>query len=486
MDGNPSKKSTDGMVAPRKRISVVFRDTANTRNRNDQICSRVGCSSTANPPKVAQVRSSEKGKSSRPSMQSTSSGKEVIGSSRRTATNPAKPLIKPRKTLTSSGLQADKEGKKSTNVILTEVGKSSGVSKLQSQRNFNQRPGFRQQENESIRPAKQAVSSNKYGLRNLRCNTISDIIPSSCSSSDSTLNRKKTVIKKGNTGGESSLTVKGKMTSSSFEGSNSGSRSGISISEARGSRSIPPPHRDNSRATVRPERSVSRYAGGRFSSQGNKNHTETNELSVELPSSPHCLDLNSPVIEELRDIMPMSPEEYDIPHSLTNQNGFRRYDMENISEVLLALERIEQNEELTHEQIRLLETNSFLNELDLYDRHRDMRLDIDDMSYEELLALEERMGTVSTALTEEALSDSLKRSIYQSAPLDDASNCVNEDKGGIKCCICQEEYVVGDEVGRLQCSHKYHVDCIQDWLRLKNWCPICKGSAALSNSSSSH
>jgi hypothetical protein len=266
-------------------------------------------------------------------MQSTSSGKEVIGSSRRTATNPAKPLIKPRKTLTSSGLQADKEGKKSTNVILTEVGKSSGVSKLQSQRNFNQRPGFRQQENESIRPAKQAVSSSKYGLRNLRCNTISDIIPS-CSSSDSTLNRKKTVIKKGNSGGESSSTVKGKkMNGSSLEGSNSGSRNGISISEGRGSRSIPPPRRDNTKATVRPERSVSRYARGRFSSQGNENATETNEPSVELPSSPHCLDLNSPVIEELRDIMPMSPEEYDIPHSLTNQNGFRRYDMENISEV---------------------------------------------------------------------------------------------------------------------------------------------------------
>ncbi|PNX98897.1 zinc finger family protein [Trifolium pratense] len=488
MDENPKKKGTDGMVAPKKRMSVVFRDTANTRNRNDQICSRVGCSSTANPPKVAQVRPSEKGKSSRPSMQSTSSGKEVIGSSRRTATNPAKPLVKPRRTLTSSGLQADKEGKESTNVTLTEVRKSSGVSNLSSQRNFNQRPGtgFSQRENESIRPAKQAVSSSKYGLRNLRCNTISDIIPSSCSSSDSTLNRKKAMVKKINTGGESSSTVKGKkMTGSSLEGLNSGSRNGISISEARGSKNIPP-RRDNSRTTVRPERSISRYARGGLSSQGNENLTETNEPRVQLPSSPHRIDLNSPVIEVLSDIMPISPEEYDTPHSLINQNGFRRYDMDNISEVLLALERIEQNEELTHEQIRLLETNSIVSGLDLYDRHRDMRLDIDDMSYEELLALEERMGTVSTALTEEALSDSLKRSTYQSAPSDDASNCVNEDKGDIKCCICQDEYVVGDEVGRLQCSHKYHVDCIQDWLRLKNWCPICKGSAALSNSSPSH
>lgn len=127
----------------------------------------------------------------------------------------------------------------------------------------------------------------------------------------------------------------------------------------------------------------------------------------------------------------------------------------------------------------------YLSELNIYDRHRDMRLDIDSMSYEELLALEERMGTVSTALTEEALSDSLKRSIYQSEPSDDAADYVNEEKDDTKCCICQEEYVDGDEVGRLQCVHKFHVLCIEDWLRLKNWCPFCKESASLSNSSSS-
>jgi len=46
------------------------------------------------------------------------------------------------------------------------------------------------------------------------------------------------------------------------------------------------------------------------------------------------------------------------------------------------------------------------------------------------------MGTVSTALTEEALSDSLKRSIYQSVPSDDVADYVNVDKDDIKCCIC--------------------------------------------------
>lgn len=41
----------------------------------------------------------------------------------------------------------------------------------------------------------------------------------------------------------------------------------------------------------------------------------------------------------------------------------------------------------------------------------------------------------------------------------------------------QEEYAAGDEIGRLHCLHRYHVACVEQWLRLKNWCPICKASA---------
>ncbi|GKA57418.1 hypothetical protein Tco_0756606 [Tanacetum coccineum] len=46
---------------------------------------------------------------------------------------------------------------------------------------------------------------------------------------------------------------------------------------------------------------------------------------------------------------------------------------------------------------------------DLYDRHRDMRLDVDIMSYEELLALEERIGDVKTRLTEDVILKSMKQ-----------------------------------------------------------------------------
>ncbi|MBA0745048.1 hypothetical protein Gogos_007639 [Gossypium gossypioides] len=87
------------------------------------------------------------------------------------------------------------------------------------------------------------------------------------------------------------------------------------------------------------------------------------------------------------------------------------------------------------------------------------------------------MGTVSTAVPEEALSKCLKNGIYKATSLEDANVRFEGEKDDIKCSICQEEYVIGDEVGRLHCEHRFHIACIQEWLRMKNWCPICKASA---------
>ncbi|KAL9313372.1 hypothetical protein ACSQ67_018824 [Phaseolus vulgaris] len=64
------------------------------------VCSRLTCSSRVNTSKGAQNGSSEKGKSLKPSIQSSSAGKEAVGSSSRTfskTSSPGKPLIKPRK-----------------------------------------------------------------------------------------------------------------------------------------------------------------------------------------------------------------------------------------------------------------------------------------------------------------------------------------------------------------------------------------------------
>ncbi|GKB75550.1 hypothetical protein Tco_0942445, partial [Tanacetum coccineum] len=55
----------------------------------------------------------------------------------------------------------------------------------------------------------------------------------------------------------------------------------------------------------------------------------------------------------------------------------------------------------------------------MHDRHKDMRLDIDNMSYKELLALEERIGYVNNGLTEENISKLALRSLYETPIFDE-------------------------------------------------------------------
>ncbi|KAK7252823.1 hypothetical protein RIF29_37042 [Crotalaria pallida] len=45
------------------------------------------------------------------------------------------------------------------------------------------------------------------------------------------------------------------------------------------------------------------------------------------------------------------------------------------------------------------------------------------------------------------------------------------------CCICQENYCTGEELGILDCRHRCHLPCITQWLMSKNTCPICKQQA---------
>ncbi|KAL0710842.1 hypothetical protein Bca4012_017820 [Brassica carinata] len=109
------------------------------------------------------------------------------------------------------------------------------------------------------------------------------------------------------------------------------------------------------------------------------------------------------------------------------------------------------------------------------DHHRDMRLDIDDMSYEELLALGERIGSVNTGLSNNTISSCLLETTYYPLYQTDEQR---------KCAICLEEYKEGEELGELKgCGHDYHGGCIKKWLSMKNSCPICK-SPALPDASS--
>ncbi|KAJ0229604.1 RING/U-box superfamily protein [Hirschfeldia incana] len=157
-----------------------------------------------------------------------------------------------------------------------------------------------------------------------------------------------------------------------------------------------------------------------------------------------------------------------VPHSLRSlvASTSRGRSRPSASEIRNVLDHMRRTGNLRMEDFMLLNQTMMLGAADVHDRYRDMRLDVDDMSYEELLSLEERIGDVCTGLNEETISNRLKQRKYNSG-----SKSTQEVE---PCCVCQEEYKEGEEMGVLECGHDFHSQCIKEWLKRKNLCPICK------------
>ncbi|KAE8728334.1 proteasome subunit beta type-3-A-like [Hibiscus syriacus] len=92
-------------------------------------------------------------------------------------------------------------------------------------------------------------------------------------------------------------------------------------------------------------------------------------------------------------------------------------------------------------------------------------IDVDDLSYEELIALGEIIGVEKRGLSPKEISSCLIQCKFRSV----------ECKTGIDMCvICQVEYEEDEGVVTLgNCEQPYHSDCISKWLRVKKICPIC-------------
>lgn len=525
MDECSSKRYEGRLVASRKTTSLVSRNMTNNSKQNVQFCNRIGCSGRLKYSNTTQDRLSEKQKYSRPSFRS-SNGKEAIGSSSRidmrklnkssqnkissletdssessSAQGDADiPEIVPSTSRNEKRFQTETREGSANKVSLLEVGSPRAVSEEKPVRISRRKPVSGCQ---NIQPglsvsstsntfnsgARSNRQSNRYGLKNLKCNSISDVIPRAGSPSESKVDRKE--MKNRSPEGESSSSSRGKRRNGTkFEdGRIPLSTTGISISSPRRIRN-PATNSDSTVASGRTRTSLNVNRRMRFSNQDNfsvplltESTVSVPDLSPQIHTSVNALlnqsnDTSSSSNDSSHSIIPLTSVEQGVSHAL------RRYNLDGVAEMLMALERIEQDEELSYEQLLALETNMLLGSLQLYDQHRDMRLDIDNMSYEELLALEERMGTVSTAVPEETLSKCLTITMYQNPSLDLGVDEYGNDEDEIKCSICQEEYVIGDEIGKLACNHGYHVACIEQWLRVKNWCPICKVSVAPSSAPS--
>lgn len=503
MDGFKGKRTAAAPVIPRRASGLVLHENMKKKKDDKTVppptCSRISCSSRISSNKGLSI-DHHKPKST--TLRSPPNGKETVGSSSSRTTSgltKASRVTGGRRQLSSlldttdssessssvhdEAAATERRGKTKESTIIREVVTEAGSSSRGTNRSIHQRPDLFTRMGSSSRVQNARVGVKRNGMSKPE----SDVIPSSSSNPTRKLNtfRKKTSDGESSSSNSSRSVIEVKNQSSPPPPHGSGI---ITMSESRRNRNSPSV-RDNSvvsssstrRSTGRTVRSSGVVAtalqqapqqpaatrAGLINPSRSNNNTQVSRSPLHSYSRP--ISSNG----RLRSLM-MPGGGGSPSRSLMSRDGFRRYDVSGVAEVLLALERMGQDEELTYEQLAVLETNLFLN--GFHDQHREMRLDIDNMSYEELLALEEKMGTVSTALSEEALLKSLKLSIFNHPTDESSGTCLNKDD--VKCSICQEEYADGEEVGTLPCQHMYHVCCAQQWLRMKNWCPICKTSAA--------
>ena len=87
----------------------------------------------------------------------------------------------------------------------------------------------------------------------------------------------------------------------------------------------------------------------------------------------------------------------------------------------------------------------------------------DKMSYEQLLQLEEEVGSVSKGLTKEKIKK-IPEKPFHKALFDDNLDCI----------ICMEKFEENEKVKQLLCGHIFHGDCIDKWLAKEKKCPFCK------------
>ena len=87
---------------------------------------------------------------------------------------------------------------------------------------------------------------------------------------------------------------------------------------------------------------------------------------------------------------------------------------------------------------------------------------VDEMTYEQLLELEEQIGSVSNGLTEEEIKNLKHDKFIKNKYLED------------KCIICQYNFIELESIVGLPCKHSFHFNCLKPWIDKQHYCPLCK------------
>ncbi|KAK8481442.1 hypothetical protein V6N13_068794 [Hibiscus sabdariffa] len=86
-------------------------------------------------------------------------------------------------------------------------------------------------------------------------------------------------------------------------------------------------------------------------------------------------------------------------------------------------------------------------------------------------------NSLTRSLTESASEferDSYGMVAATEASIEEMLERVEVEAGDETCLICLNQLEVGFEASRMPCSHGFHCDCIQKWLRQSHYCPICR------------
>lgn len=105
--------------------------------------------------------------------------------------------------------------------------------------------------------------------------------------------------------------------------------------------------------------------------------------------------------------------------------------------------------------------------LQIYDF--DFSDDDDEMGYEQLLALQQRIGSVTLALPPQTLA-ALPTIKFKIQPPE------NKAETGERCTVCLEGYKDGERVLQFPCFHIFHGHCVTNWFNISKFCPICRTS----------
>lgn len=316
MDEFSGKRHKGGIVTPRKGSSLVSRDTIDNRDQNAQFCNRIGCNGRLKYGKSNQSDSAEKHKNSRHPFCS-SNGNKNAGSSSRTCFPNTKGRKSPQGSPSKSSSHLETDSSESCGVsdesdvaelipsisrnqtglqpeirgsnadkVMPAVGSSSLGLNSKSHRVLHNKPrsGFKNtlpgasvpsvtSSSNSIASGARNYNGSRNGLRNLKCNSTSNVIPRGSSLSESKVRRD--VLRKRSPEGESSSSSKGKR--DNVAPSEDGHVSGSRHSRNWGS------NNDRRAASVRTRRAMSLNTGIRLSNDDNIDALSISESNSNNP-----------------------------------------------------------------------------------------------------------------------------------------------------------------------------------------------------------